>query len=170
MLKRCQMWTEANPLWNWMLSVAVWLAFSLTVFFVVPGPKTPGLVLLPMILIALTGPTHSLTVRLSEAGREARPVSPSQERGVGLLAVLAFVCSIGTFGVCLFGARMGWPMGRVGGMLIGFSVSTLLSLRLGYAARHTAAGRWGMRLTSGWLVLMLSAVLVMTLRHVFLHS
>lgn len=154
---------------DWLLTVVLALAVSFTLFFVIPEPKKPGLAWLLVILV-LSPPTHGLLRRFSDERRHASPIPPSQEMGVGLLAALAALCSIGSIAVSILGRRWGWPMVQVGPMLMAFSVSALLSLGLGQAARHTAAGRWATRLTLGLLGLVvgvaLAAVLGRALGHV----
>lgn len=51
MLKRYRLWTEDNPLLDWLLSVAVGLTVAFTLLFTIPGPRTPGFSLLPVILV-----------------------------------------------------------------------------------------------------------------------
>jgi hypothetical protein len=168
MLKRYQNWTEANPLWDWLLSVTISLAFFLTLFYVIPGPKKPGFALL-LVSILLSSPTTSLLRRFSDERQQAQPISPQQELGIGLLALLSSVCSLGALGMCLLEKRLNLSMDAVGAALMVFSVSALLSLGLGHAARHSWAGRWGFRLTIGWLVVILGMAVVMMLCRGFTH-
>ena len=159
MLKRYQSWTEANPLPDWLLSVGLGLVVFLTLFFLIPGSKKPGVVML-IVVCVLSGPTNSLLKRFSDERRHAHPIPPCQEKGVGLLAVLISVCSIAAYSVCILGKRWGWPVDRVGPLLFVWSVSSLLSFGLGYAMRYRVLGRWAMGLTLGWFALMIVAIIV----------
>ena len=142
MLKRYRNYAHSNPLPSWLIGVAFLLVFYLTLFWAVPGTKNPGLLMFYVVL-AFSLPTSGLIQRLSEDRQHEAPVPLRQEEGVGLLSLSALGASFGTLGVI-----------------------ALLSLGLGYAARRSEAGRWGLRLSSAWLVLFIGvACFVLLLRH-----
>lgn len=163
MLKRYQNYAQSNPLPSWLIQVAVLLTLNLALFWGVIGPRNPGHLML-LLAFALSAPTGNLLARFSEEQRRERPVPPQQEKGVGLLSLLASVCSIGAWGGVAFGKRLGLflPAESVLWLLILFSVSALLSLALGYAARRTKAGRWGLGLSSVWLLFLIVSAAVMS--------
>lgn len=156
MLKRFRSYAQANPLSWWLVEVVFLLTLYLTIFWVVPGLKKPGLLLM-FAVFTFSAPTGNLLARFSEEQRRERPVPPGQERGVGLLSLFASVCSIGALGTVALSKHLGLflPAEKVIPLLMLFSVSTLLSLALGYAARRTKAGRWGLRLSSAWLLFLI---------------
>ncbi len=124
--------------------------------------------LLLFVVLALSMPTRGLIQRLSEEQRSVRPVPLRQEEGVGLLSLSALGASIGALGVVAFGKHLGLflPPNKSVLLLMLFSVSALLSLALGYAARRTPGGLWGLRLSSAWLALLICAACVLLLlRH-----
>ena len=167
MLKRYQNYAQSNPLPSWLIQVAVLLTVNLTLFWSVPGPKRSGLLLL-FVVSALSVPTRSLIQRLSEEQRSVRPVPLRQEEGVGLLSLSVLGASIGALGVVCFGKHLGPFLSSNTPVLLLmlFSLSALLSLALGYAARRTPEGLWGLRLSSAWLALIIGAACVMPLlRH-----
>lgn len=167
MLKRYRNYAHSNPLPSWLIGVAFLLVFYLTLFWAVPGTKNPGLLMFYVVL-AFSLPTSGLIQRLSEDRQHEAPVPLRQEEGVGLLSLSALGASFGTLGVIAFGKHLGLflPPNRSVLLLMLFSVSALLSLGLGYAARRSEAGRWGLRLSSAWLVLFIGvACFVLLLRH-----
>lgn len=167
MLKRYQNYAQANPLPSWLIQVAVLLTLNLALFRGAIGPRNPVDLMLPLAF-ALSVPTSNLMARLSEAQRHEAPVPLRQEEGVGLLSLSALGASIGAFGVTAFGKHLGLflPHNKVVLLLMLFSVSALLSLALGYAARRTPEGLWGLRLSSAWLILIVGAACVLPLlRH-----
>ena len=153
MLKRFRNYAQSNPLPSWLMEVAFLLTLYLTLFWAVSGTKNPGLLLLSVVM-ALSPPTRSLIQRFSDEQRREKPVPPQQEKGVGLLSLLASVCSIGALGTVALHKHLGLflPVEKAILLLMLFSGSALLSLALGYAARRTKAGRWGVGLSSAWLL------------------
>ena len=142
MLERYRDYAQSNPLPSWLIEVTFLLTVNLAMFWFVPGPKKVGLLLL-FVVFALSPPTRGL-MRFSEEQRRVRPVPPRQEEGVGLLSLSALGASFGALGVATFGKHLGLflPHNSLLLLLMLFSVSTLLSLALGYAARRTPdAGR-----------------------------
>ena len=110
----------------------------------------------------------NLLARLSEAQRQGAPVPLRQEEGIGLLSLSALGASIGALGVVTFSRHLGLflPSNTSVPLLLTFSLSALLSLALGYAARRTPEGLWGLRLSSSWLPLTVGAACVLLLlRH-----
>ena len=166
MLNRYRNYAQSNPLPSWLIEVTFLLTVSLTGFWVVPGPKKVGLLLL-FVVFALSMPTRSLIQRLSEDQRRARPVPLWQEEGIGLLSLSALGASFGALGVATFGKHLGLFLPHNSSLLLMmlFSVSTLLSLALGYAARRTPEGLWGLRLSVAWLILLVGAACVVPLLH-----
>jgi len=165
MLERYRDYAQSNPLPSWLIEVTFLLTVSLTGFWVVPGPKKVGLLLL-FVVFALSLPTRGLIQRFSEEQRRVKPVPPRQEEGVGLLSLSALGASFGALGVATFGKHLGLflpPNKSL--LLLLFSVSTLLSLALGYAARRTPEGLWGLRLSAMWLILLVGAACVVLLLH-----
>ena len=165
MLERYRDYAQSNPLPSWLIEVTFLLTVSLTGFWVVPGPKKVGLLLL-FVVFALSLPTRGLIQRFSEEQRRVKPVPPRQEEGVGLLSLSALGASFGALGVVIFGKHLGLflpPNKSL--LLLLFSVSTLLSLALGYAARRTPEGLWGLRLSAMWLILLVGAACVVLLLH-----
>ena len=165
MLERYRDYAQSNPLPSWLIEVTFLLTVSLTGFWVVPGPKKVGLLLL-LVVFALSLPTRGLIQRFSEEQRRVKPVPPRQEEGVGLLSLSALGASFGALGVVIFGKHLGLflpPNKSL--LLLLFSVSTLLSLALGYAARRTPEGLWGLRLSAMWLILLVGAACVVLLLH-----
>lgn len=167
MLKHYQNYAQANPLPSWLIEVIFLLTISLALFWFVPGPKKVGLLML-LVVSALSAPTRSLIQRFSEEQRRVRPVPPRQEEGVGLLSLSALGATFGASGVVAFGKHLGLflPPNESLLLLTLFSVSTLLSLALGYAARRTPEGLWGLRLSAAWLILLVGAACILPLlRH-----
>lgn len=164
MLNRYRNYAQSNPLPSWLIEVTFLLTVNLAMFWFVPGPKKVGLLLL-FVVFALSPPTRGL-MRFSEEQRRVRPVPPRQEEGVGLLSLSALGASFGALGVATFGKHLGLflpPNKSL--LLLLFSVSTLLSLALGYAARRTPDGLWGLRLSAVWLILLVGAACVVPLLH-----
>ena len=164
MLNRYRNYAQSNPLPSWLIEVTFLLTVNLAMFWFVPGPKKVGLLLL-FVVFALSPPTRGL-MRFSEEQRRVRPVPPRQEEGVGLLSLSALGASFGALGVATFGKHLGLflpPNKSL--LLLLFSVSTLLSLALGYAARRTPEGLWGLRLSVAWLILLVGAACVVPLLH-----
>ena len=161
MWKRYQDYAQANPLSSWLIAGAVLLVLNLTFFWGVLGPGNSEHLLMPVIL-ALSAPTGNLLARFSEEQRHERPVPLGQERGVGLLSLFASVCSLGAWGVLALHRHLGLSLlpGSDLWLLDLFSVSALLSLALGYAARRTKVGRWGLGLSSVWLLFFVGAAVV----------
>lgn len=153
MLNRYRNYAQSNPLPSWLIDITFLLTVNLTMFWFVPGAKKPGLLFL-LVVFALSMPTRSLIQRLSEDQRRARPVPRWQEEGVGLLSLSALGASFGALGVVAFGKHLGLFLPHNSSLLLLmlFSVSALLSLALGYAARRTLEGLWGLRLSVAWLL------------------
>ena len=167
MLKHYRDYAQSNPLPCWLIEVTLLLTVSIALFWFVPGPKKVGLLML-FVVLSFSGPTQGLIQRLSEEQRRVRPVPPRQEEGVGLLSLSALGTSFGALGVVAFGKHLGLflPPNKSLLLLMFFSVSTLLSLALGYAARRTPEGLWGLRLSAAWLILLVGAACVVPLlRH-----
>jgi len=153
MWKRYQNYAQANPLSSWLIQVAVLLTLNLALFWGVIGPRNPEH-LMWLLALAVSAPTGNLLARFSEEQRRERPIPPQQETGVGLLSLFTSVCSLGAWGVVAIRKHLGLflPAESALWLLTLFSVSALLSLMLGYAARRTEAGRWGLGLSSAWLL------------------
>jgi len=167
MLKRYQNYAQSNPLPSWLIQVAVLLTLNLALFWGAIRPRNPVDLMLPLAL-ALSIPTGNLLARLSEAQRHEAPVPPRQEEGIGLLSLSALGASLGALGVVAYGKHRGLflPPNKSVLLLMLFSASALLSLALGYAARRTPEGLWGLRLSSAWLALVIGAACVIPLlRH-----
>ena len=164
MWKRYQNYAQSNPLPSWLIEATFLLMVNLTGFWIVSGPKKVGLLML-LIVFALSAPTKSLLQRFSDEQQRVRPVPPRQEEGVGLLSLSVLGASFGTLGVVAFGKHLGLflPPNKPLLLLMLFSVSTLLSLALGYAARRTPEGLWGLRLSAAWLILLVGAACVVPL-------
>lgn len=157
MWKRYQNYALSNPLSSWLIEIAFLLTLNLILFWAVPGAKKPGLLML-LVVFALSQPTRSLIQRFSEEQQRQRPVPPQQEKGVGLLSLFASVCSIGALGTVALQKHLSLflPVEKAILLLMLFSVTALLSLALGYAARRTKAGRWGLGVTSVWLIFLVA--------------
>ena len=167
MLERYRGYAQSNPLPTWLIEVTFLLTVNLALFWFVPGPKKVGLLLL-FVVSALSVPTTGMIQRFSEEQRRVRPVPLRQEEGVGLLSLSALGASFGALGVVAFDKHLGLflPPNRSLLLLLLFSVSALLSLALGYAARRTPEGLWGLRLSTAWLILLVGAACVVPLlRH-----
>ena len=165
MLKRYRLWVGTNPLWDWFLTVAV-ISGVVSLFSLIPGRGNNGfdVVLVSMIL---SSPTHHLIRRFAPEERQARPVPPLQERGVGLLAAFALLCSVAAMSLVIGGRHLGWPIDITGRLLMVFSISTLLSLGLAYAVCYTKGGQWVLRLAVGWLALLVLAAIAGVVRRLF---
>ncbi len=155
MLKRFRLWADANPLWVWFLTVAV-SSGLVSLFSLIPGQRHDGFDFV-LVGIVLGPPTASLLQRFTVDERQARPVPPLQEKGVGLLAALALLCSVASFSLVVANRHRGWPAHTFLELLMVFSISALLSLGLSYPVRHTKGGQWVLRLAVGWLALLLLA-------------
>jgi hypothetical protein len=150
MLKRIRSYAQANPLPWWVVSVTILLAFELTSTHAFPGRHGPGTSLIP-ICFAVGTPTLVLLRRFE--GRHEMPVPSWQVWGTGLLSLTLSLGSIGAFGLGIAGARLGWSPDHSLVAFFLFSPLAVLSLPLGYAARDTWAGLWALRVTGGWLSL-----------------
>ncbi len=167
MLRRYQNYAQSNPLPSWLIQVAVLFALNLTFFRGTLGARDRGHFLW-LAVFTLSAPTVNLLTRFSEVQRRERPIPLRQEEGVGLLSLSALGASLGALGVLTFGKHLGLflPPDKSLLLLTLFSVSALLSLALGYAARRTPEGLWGLRLSVAWLVLLVGAACVVRLlRH-----
>ena len=167
MLNRYRNYAQANPLPSWLIQVAVLLTLNVALFWGAIGPRNFGHLLL-LLAFAFTVPTGNLMARLSEAQRHEAPVPPRQEEGIGLLSLLALGAGVGALGVAAFGKHLGLflPSNTSVPLLMLFSVSALLSLALGYAARRTPEGLWGLRLSAAWPALVIGAACALPLlRH-----
>ena len=166
-LKRYQNYAQLNPLPSWLIQVAVLLMLNVALFWGAIGPRNFIDLMMPLVL-ALSVPTGNILARLSEAQRQGAPVPLRQEEGIGLLSLSALGASIGALGVVTFSRHLGLflPSNTSVPLLLTFSLSALLSLALGYAARRTPEGLRGLRLSSSWLALIVGAACVLLLlRH-----
>jgi hypothetical protein len=155
MLKRCQQYMEEKPLQGWLIRVAVLLVFWATLYAVAPGRKNLGLA--NLYAGSVFGvPTFYLVRRFSDERRHEKPISPRQEFGVGTLSLIAAVCSISAEMALIVARRFGIALSDAVALrlLMLFSMSALLSLALGYAARHSRVGRCGLLISTIWLSLL----------------
>lgn len=158
MLKSFRLWANTNPLWAWFLTVAV-CSGIVSLFSLIPGRRHAGFDFI-LVGTVLGPPTASLIQRFSLEERQVRPVPPLQENGIGLLAAFALLCSVAAFSLVIAGRHLSWPAHASLEMLMVFSISALLSLGLAYAVQHTKGGQWVLRLTLGWLALIVLAAVV----------
>ncbi len=168
MWKRYQLWAGASPLWVWFLTVAVTSGLA-SLVFLVPGQRHDGLDFL-LVGIVLSSPTVMLNQRFTLEERQARPVPPSQERGISLFAALVLFCSVAAFSLATAARHLGGPINVTGRMLMVFSISALLSLGLAYPVRYTKGGQWVLRLAVGWLALIVLAAIVGVVRRALIGS
>lgn len=162
-MKRFQAHMQNNPLPAWLLSCAFLLLLSLGPMWLLPVDRTNPAFVLLIIIIALSSPTRLLIDRFSKEQRRINPVPPRQEKAVGVLSLLAWACSVGAFVTVIFGRELGLrrPVEKEIWLLTLFSGSALLALTLGYAVRHTREGRRAIRLTIGWIVILIASPLVL---------
>lgn len=138
------------------MTVAILAVFNLSVFLLMPGTKNPGLCML-FVILTLSPPTDHLIFRFADERRREQPVSPQQEAMIGFFSLLSAIGSIGALSVVLLRKPLGWLLSVETSVwfLVAFSVLLLLAFGLGYAARHSVLGRWGLRLAIGWLIFIL---------------
>ena len=162
MLKRWQEYMHSKPPQAWFFSVTFLLVFNLLLLQATSGIKNQSLVLLHLSM-ALAIPTTHLLLRFSVEQRREKPVSPQQEVWVGGLSVFAVACSVLSLGVSALGRHAGIavPDEMRALLLMLFGYLILLALALGYAARHTKAGRWGLTLATAWLTFIVLAGFVL---------
>ena len=167
MLKRFRLWVGDNPLWDWFLTVAV-LSGVVSLFSLIPGQRHEGFDLI-LVGPVLGPPTASLIRRFTLEERQARPVPPLQEKGVGLVAAFALLCSVASFSLAIANRHRGLPAHVFIDTLMIFSISALLSLGLSYPVRYTKLGQWVLRLAVGWLALLVLAAVAGVVRRGFVH-
>ena len=165
MLKRYRLWAGDNPLWDWFLTVAV-LSGVVSLFSLIPGRKQDGFDFI-LVGAVLGPPTASLIQRFSVEDRQVRPVPPLQEKGVGLLAAFALLCSVALFSLVIADRRLGLHAHISFEVLMVFSISALLSLGLSYPVRYTKGGHWVLRLAVSWVALLLLAAVAGMVRKAF---
>lgn len=166
MLKRFQNYMQDNPLQAWLILVALPLPFYLAFLCSTTRPVNPGLVVLYASL-TLSPPTRLLVLRFSEEQRRKHPISSRQETAVGVLSLVASLCSICALSAVAFSKRLGTLLTTEMSirLLMLFSGSVLLALALGYAARNSTVGGWGLRLSFGWLLFVVFTAAGLLLRH-----
>ncbi len=168
MLKRLRLWAGGNPLWAWFLTVVVSFGLA-SLFSLILGRKHDNSDFV-IVGALLAPPTASLIQRFSLDERQARPVPPLQERGVGFLAAFALLCSVAALSLVIANRHLGWPAHASLKMLMVFSISALLSLGLAYSVRYTKGGQWVLRLALGWLALIVLAAIAGMMRQALIHS
>ncbi len=167
MLKRFRVWADANPLWVWFVTVAV-SSGLVSLFSLIPGRKQDGFDFI-LVGAVLGPPTGHLFQRFAFEERQARPVPPLQEKGVGLLAAFALLGSVAAFSLAIANRHRGWSPHVFIDTLMVFSISVLLSLSLSYPVRCTKLGQWVLRLAVGWLALLVLAAVAGVVRRGFVH-
>jgi len=157
MLKRFHHYSESNPLHAWLLTVGLLVLFNSCLLWAVPRLRKPEMIGL-FLCYALTTPTIHLVRRFSEEQRKQKPIALRQERAVGVLSVIAVLCSVGALATVAVGERAGLhPSENAGlGLLFAFAVTLMLGVVFGAATRHMRVGLWGFRMAVAWFGLVLA--------------
>lgn len=171
MIERYRAYVQSRPLQGWLLAVAVGLAVSRVLTWIMPdkgGHGPPFFYVLACV--AFTSPTVSLMMRLSEQGRREKPIPPAQEQAVARLSLASSVCGVGALAVGIIGRWAGWPLDTRVAWLTASMIAAAVAAMLGYDVRQTRAGRWGVVLSAAWFMLLAVYVLVMVLRRTAGHA
>lgn len=165
MLTNVKNYLGANPLRSWIVQLILLLAAGAVVFWVTPWRANDTLIL-PYVALALSLPTVWLLRRFSSEERAKHPILPSQETAVGILSLLALLCSATALGVSTFGSQFGLSAtpGQATFLLLLFAFSMLVAMTLGFVSRSNKVGFWGLTLSCVWLVLIVSAAILTPLR------
>ena len=161
MMERYRTYILARPLQGWFLAVAVCLAVSRVLTWIMPDKGSHGLPSFYVLAcVAFASPTVNLMMRLSEQGRRERPIAPEQERGIAALSLICGVCALGALAVGAAGRWMGWPLDMRLGCLTASMLAAAMAAALGYGVRRTRAGRWAVGLSAAWGPLLVVYVVV----------
>jgi len=155
MLERYRTYILAHPLQGWLIAVTAGVVISYVFTWVIPdsGNHSPSEFLL-LVCVAFSSPTAILMMRLSEHGRREKPITPEQEQGIATLSLIAGVCAIGALTAGIVSRWIGWPLGVRVGWLTASMLAAAIAAALGYGLRSSRGGRWAVRLSAGWGMLL----------------
>lgn len=164
MLQRYREYLRDTPVQAWLTNVSCLFSVFAALNVAFPSRNNFGMANLNFGDI-LGWPTFLLLYRFSDQQQQKNPISAFQQKAVGILSLLALGSSVAAKRAPTLYTYLGLtiPPSVEMTMLVWFSVSALLAVALGYAARRSKVGRMGLVLSAAWLVvILLTGILYLT--------